>query len=79
MLMITLAASIGGVIVISAAMMVGQDWQKPGSYTGISNAGRAPNSTSHCYPFQAGCKNTNNGGFQQSEMTSGQYLSGKTP
>ena len=69
----------GGVVAISLAMMAGAAWETPGSYTGVSNAAHAPNSTTHCYPFQVGCKNTNNGGFDQSQMTNGEYLSGQSP
>ncbi|MDE1829952.1 MAG: hypothetical protein KGI25_06500 [Thaumarchaeota archaeon] len=65
----------GGVIAISFAMMAGAAWETPGTYTGTSNAAHAPTSTTNCYSFQTGCKNTVTN-IPQSQMDSGAYLSG---
>lgn len=78
MLVITLAAAIGGSVAISAAMLAGSGWQTPGTYTGISNAAHPPSSTTHCYAFQTGCKNTNDGSYSPNTMENGAYLSGKS-
>lgn len=74
-MVIILAASFAGLFSISAAMMAGQEWVKPGTYQGISDASHPPSSTTDCYSFQTGCKNTQSGPTQ-SELQSGSYLSG---
>lgn len=75
MMVMILAGCFAGLLAISAAMMAGQGWEKPGTYTGISDASHAPTSTTDCYSFQTGCKNTQTGPTE-SEMQSGAYLSG---
>lgn len=75
MILIIFAGCAGGMVAISAAMMAGQGWEKPGTYTGVSDASHKPTSTTDCYSFQTGCKNTNSGP-SQSELNSGAYLSG---
>ncbi|MEO9277930.1 MAG: hypothetical protein ABI340_09165 [Nitrososphaera sp.] len=75
MIIIIFAGCFGGLFAISAAMMEGQAWEKPGTYSGISDASHPPTSTTDCYSFQTGCKNTNSGPTQ-AELDSGSYLSG---
>lgn len=74
-ILIILAGFAAGVIAIAFGMMAGQDWEKPGTYAGISDASHAPKSTTDCYSFQTGCKNIKST-FTQSEMQSGAELSG---
>lgn len=75
MMMIIMAGCAGGLIVISAAMMAGQGWEKPGTYTGISDASHTPTSITNCYSFQTGCKNIDTTP-SKSALDSGAYLSG---
>lgn len=64
------------VIVIGIAMMAGAGWETPGQYTGTHNAANAVTDSTHCYSFQTGCTNSNNGTTSASVATSGAALSG---
>ncbi len=72
-LLIILAASVIGAISISVGMLSASGWERPGTYTGISDASHAPSSTTNCYSFQTGCKNTSDN-VTQSDLDSGAYL-----
>ena len=74
-LLIILGASVGGTIAIAVGMLSASGWETPGIYTGISDASHVPASTTNCFSFQTGCKNTNSS-FPASAMDSGAYLSG---
>ena len=74
-LLIILGASVGGTIAIAVGMLSASGWETPGIYTGISDASHVPASTTNCFSFQTGCKNTNSS-FPTSAMDSGAYLSG---
>ena len=74
-MVIILAASIGGVSVISLAMMSASGWTTPGVYSGTSDASQAPASLTNCYSFQTGCLNTNSP-TPVNDLDSGAYLSG---
>ena len=71
--LIILAASVCGAIVISVGMLSASGWSTPGTYTGTSDASRAPTSTTNCYSFQTGCNSTYNI-IPQNAMDSGAYL-----
>lgn len=73
-LAIIMAGCIGGVFVISVAMMAGAGWETPGSYTGTSNAAHAPTSATNCYSFQAGCTDIKST-VPTSDLDSGAFLS----
>ena len=73
-LLIILAASVGGTIVISIGMLSASGWSTPGTYTGTSDASHIPSSTTNCYSFQTGCQNTLDS-TPQSDLDSGAYLS----
>ena len=73
--LIILAASVCGAIVISVGMLSASGWSTPGTYTGTSDASRAPASTTNCYSFQTGCNSTYNV-IPQDAMDSGAYLGG---
>jgi hypothetical protein len=64
------------VIVIGIAMMAGAGWETPGQYTGTHNAANTVTDSTHCYSFQTGCTNGNNGAISQSTAKSGAALSG---
>lgn len=74
-LLIILGASVGGTIAIAVGMLSASGWETPGIYTGISDASHVPASTTNCFSFQTGCKNTNSR-IPASAMDSGAYLSG---
>lgn len=74
-LLIILGASVGGTIAIAVGMLSASGWETPGIYTGISDASHVPASTTNCFSFQTGCKNTNSS-IPTSAMDSGAYLSG---
>ncbi|MDE1812889.1 MAG: hypothetical protein KGH85_08525, partial [Thaumarchaeota archaeon] len=74
-LLIILGASVGGTIAIAVGMLSASGWETPGIYTGISDASHVPASTTNCFSFQTGCKNTNSS-IPASAMDSGAYLSG---
>ncbi len=74
-LLIILGASVGGTIAIAVGMLSASGWETPGMYTGTSDASHVPASTTNCFSFQTGCKNTNSS-FSESAMDSGAYLSG---
>ena len=72
-LLIILAASVGGTLVIAVGMLSASGWERPGTYTGVSDASHVPSSTTNCYSFQTGCTNTNSS-IPSSDMGSGAYL-----
>ena len=74
-LLIILGASVGGTLVIAIGMLSASGWETPGTYTGTSDASHVPASTTNCFSFQTGCKNTNSS-IPGSAMSSGAYLSG---
>ncbi|MGI0018617.1 MAG: hypothetical protein ACREA1_07895 [Nitrosotalea sp.] len=74
-LLIILGASVGGTLVIAIGMLSASGWETPGTYKGTSDASHVPASTTNCYSFQTGCKNTNSS-IPTSAMDSGAYLSG---
>ena len=73
-LAIILASCVGGVILISVAMLSASAWEMPGQYSGTNNAASPPSSTTNCYSFQTGCKNINSS-ISSSDLDSGAYLS----
>jgi hypothetical protein len=64
------------VIVIGIAMMAGSGWETPGQYTGAHNAAKTVTDSTHCYSFQTGCTNGNNGMISAHVSQSGAALSG---
>lgn len=73
MLVWIMAGCAGGIIAISVAMLDASGWETPGIYTGTSDASHMPVSTTNCYSFQTGCKNTSTQ-VPQSDLDSGAFL-----
>ena len=73
MLTIIMAGCAGGIIAISVAMLGASGWATPGTYTGTSDASHTPVSTTNCYSFQTGCKNTSTQ-VPQSDLDNGAFL-----